>query len=107
MSCHRRHLPRCLYRLPRCRAVPAFGLDAAGSAPIIVPDPRRRPRPRRANPIVDPAFGLNVTGSAPVIVPNPHCRPRPRLPRCRAIGATSLSAFAASLDAAPLRQPRC
>jgi hypothetical protein len=105
MPHHRHRLPRCLCRLPQRRAVPTFGLDAAGSAAVIVPDLRHRLRPRRTilNPVVPtllPTPPLASTppavppSSSPILPPSTPCHRRHlprclcRLPRRRAVAST-------------------
>jgi hypothetical protein len=53
-------------RLPRCRAIPAFSLNTAGSDPIVVPNPHHRPQP--PSPSLTPPLSM--------------ARHRHRLPRC-------------------------
>jgi hypothetical protein len=74
---HRR-LPRCLCRLPRCLVVPAFSLNAAGSVPVVVPNPCRRLQPHlpqrcaiNATSLGASTASLDAAGSALSSSPTP------------------------------------
>jgi hypothetical protein len=101
MPCHRCHLPRYLCCLPRCRLVPAFGLDATGSAliaPSLTPSrqshclPRLRPRRRWQCPHHHPRAPSPSSTPPPSTSCHRRCLPRClcRLPRCCAIAPTPL-----------------
>jgi hypothetical protein len=96
-----RHRRQCLHRRPRppslsltpshyprpCHANPVadptFGLDATGSAPVIIPDSRRRPRPRRTipDPIATTPLLTPPSASTPSAVPPSSSRTLSHHPR--------------------------